>query len=129
MDKIIQFFKPQDPKQVAKKWQSNIRSEQRRLDSQINDIKRELSKTTREIKRCLKRSDVNSARVLATQVCKARKTIENLYETKANYNSISMRLGESVGRLTQVGSLGKSSEILKVRGDAVLSRRGFAVVS
>jgi len=115
MDKIIQFFKPADPKQVAKKWQSNIRSEQRRLDSQINDIKRELSKTTREIKQCLKRSDVNSARVLAMQVCKARKTIENLYETKANYNSISMRLGESVGRLTQVGSLGKSSEILKVR--------------
>ena len=63
------------------------------------------------------------------QVCKARKTIENLYETKANYNSISMRLGESVGRLTQVGSLGKSSEILKVRGDAVLFQRGFAVVS
>lgn len=114
MDKIIQFFKPADPKQVAKKWQSHIRSEQRRLDSQINDIKRELSKTTREIKACLKRSDVNSARVLAVQVCKARKTIENLYETKANYNSISMRLGESVGRLTQVGSLGKSSEILKV---------------
>jgi len=114
MDKIIQFFKPTDPKQVAKKWQSHIRSEQRRLDSQINDIKRELSKTTREIKACLKRSDVNSARVLAVQVCKARKTIENLYETKANYNSISMRLGESVGRLTQVGSLGKSSEILKV---------------
>ena len=59
------------------------------------------------------------------QVCKARKTIENLYETKANYNSISMRLGESVGRLTQVGSLGKSSEILKVRGDAFFSREAL----
>jgi len=59
------------------------------------------------------------------QVCKARKTIENLYETKANYNSISMRLGESVGRLTQVGSLGKSSEILKVRAMRFFSREAL----
>ena len=39
--------------------------------------------------------------------------MESLYETKANYNSISMRLGESVGRLAQAGSVKTSSEILK----------------
>ena len=115
MDKIVAFFKPPDPKTLAKQWQSKIRKEQRQLDAQVRDIERELAKSTREIKACLKRKDARSAKVLAIQVCKARKTIESLYETKANYNSISMRLGESVGRLTQVGSLGKSSEILKVR--------------
>ena len=115
MDKIVAFFKPPDPKTLAKQWQSKIRKEQRQLDVQVRDIERELAKTRREIKACLKRKDARSAKVLAIQVCKARKTIESLYETKANYNSISMRLGESVGRLTQVGSLGKSSEILKVR--------------
>ena len=39
--------------------------------------------------------------------------MESLYETKANYNSISMRLGESVGRLAQAGSVKTSAEILK----------------
>lgn len=113
MEKIIAFFKPPDPKQLAKQWQSNIRKEQRRIDANINDIKRECMKTTREIKTCLKRQDVNSARVLAKEIAKARKTMESLYETKANYNSISMRLGESVGRLAQAGSVKTSAEILK----------------
>ena len=115
MDKIVAFFKPPDPKTLAKQWQSQIRKEQRQLDAQVRDIERELAKTRREIKACLKRKDQKSAKVLAMHTCKARKTIEALYETKANYDSISMRLGESVGRLTQVGSVGKSSEILKVR--------------
>ena len=115
MDKIVAFFKPPDPKTLAKQWQSQIRKEQRQLDAQVRDIERELAKTRREIKACLKRRDQKSAKVLAMHTCKARKTIEALYETKANYDSISMRLGESVGRLTQVGSVGKSSEILKVR--------------
>lgn len=113
MEKIIAFFKPPDPKQLAKQWQSNIRKEQRRIDANINDIKRECMKTTREIKTCLKRQDVQSARVLAKEIAKARKTMESLYETKANYNSISMRLGESVGRLAQAGSVKTSAEILK----------------
>jgi len=113
MEKIIAFFKPPDPKQLAKQWQSNIRKEQRRIDVNINDIKRECAKSTREIKTCLKRQDVNSARVLAKEIAKARKTMESLYETKANYNSISMRLGESVGRLAQAGSVKTSAEILK----------------
>ena len=115
--KIVKaFFKPNpDPKTLCKRWQSRIRKEQRQLDAQVRDIERELAKTRREIKACLKRKDARSAKVLAIQTCKARKTIEALYETKANYNSISMRLGESVARLSQVGSLGKSSEILKVR--------------
>ena len=115
MDKIVAFFKPPDPKTLAIQWQSQIRKEQRQLDAQVRDIERELAKTRREIKACLKRKDARSAKVLAIQTCKARKTIEALYETKANYNSIGMRLGESVARLSQVGSLGKSSEILKVR--------------
>ena len=113
MEKIIAFFKPPDPKQLAKQWQSNIRKEQRRIDANINDIKRECAKTTREIKTCLKRQDVQSARVLAKEIAKARRTMESLYETKANYNSISMRLGESVGRLAQAGSVKTSAEILK----------------
>ena len=58
MEKIIAFFKPPDPKQLAKQWQSNIRKEQRRIDANINEIKRECMKTTREIKTCLKRQDV-----------------------------------------------------------------------
>ena len=39
--------------------------------------------------------------------------MESLYETKADYNSISARLGESVGRLAQAGSVKTSAEILK----------------
>ena len=114
MDKIVVFQASRSENAGQTMAISNQKGAEA-IGAQVRDIERELAKTRREIKACLKRKDQKSAKVLAMHTCKARKTIEALYETKANYDSISMRLGESVGRLTQVGSVGKSSEILKVR--------------
>ncbi|KAL0815854.1 hypothetical protein Bca101_072298 [Brassica carinata] len=49
------------------------------------------------IKEAAKRNDMVSAKALAKEIVSSRRTVNKLYENKAQMNSISMHLGESIG--------------------------------
>ncbi|KAK6138114.1 hypothetical protein DH2020_028154 [Rehmannia glutinosa] len=51
---------------------------------------------------------------LAKELVRSRKTVNRLYENKAQLNSISMHLGESVAIARTVGHLSKSAEVMKL---------------
>ncbi|KVH90750.1 Ribulose bisphosphate carboxylase, large subunit, C-terminal [Cynara cardunculus var. scolymus] len=56
----------------------------------------------------------NEELALAREVVRSRRTVNRLYENKAQLNSISMHLGESVAIARTVGHLSKSAEVMKI---------------
>ncbi|XP_023519905.1 vacuolar protein sorting-associated protein 24 homolog 1 isoform X2 [Cucurbita pepo subsp. pepo] len=51
---------------------------------------------------------------LAKEIVRSRKTVNRLHENKAQVNSISMHLGESIAIARTVGHLSKSAEVMKL---------------
>ncbi|KAE8672028.1 putative vacuolar protein sorting-associated protein 24-like protein 2 [Hibiscus syriacus] len=91
-------------------------------------IQREEKSVQKAIKEATKRNDMGSAKALAKEILMSRKTVNRLYENKAQLNSISMHLGESVGMITYaseisivrtVGHLFKSAEVIKLVNNAM----------
>lgn len=102
------------PKEQLREWQRKLRQETRNVDRQIRDIQREEKGVQKSIKEAAKRNDLGSARSLARELVNARKVVERLHENKAQLNSISMHLGESVATVTAVGHIQKSTEVMKL---------------
>ncbi|TXG73785.1 hypothetical protein EZV62_002364 [Acer yangbiense] len=77
-------------------------------------IQREEKNVQKAIKDAAKRNDMVSAKALASEIVRSRKTVNRLHENKAQLNSISMHLGESVAIARTVGHLSKSAEVMKL---------------
>ncbi|XP_039036091.1 vacuolar protein sorting-associated protein 24 homolog 1-like [Hibiscus syriacus] len=91
----------------------------RNIERQIRDIQREEKSVQKAIKEATKRNDMGSAKALAKEILMSRKTVNRLYENKAQLNSISMHLGESVAIVRTVGHLFKSAEVIKLVNNAM----------
>ncbi|KAG5515595.1 hypothetical protein RHGRI_036587 [Rhododendron griersonianum] len=99
-------------------------------------IQREEKSVQKAIREAAKRNDMGSAKVnphshlpvsiailheahfilvaLAKEIVMSRRCVNRLYENKAQLNSISMHLGESVAIARTVGHLSKSAEVMKL---------------
>ncbi|KAK4834914.1 hypothetical protein QYF36_002428 [Acer negundo] len=118
MDKVKSILKPKvNPQQQLRDWQRKLRQECRNVERQIRDIQREEKSVQKAIKDAAKRNDMVSAKALAKEVLMSRKAVNRLYENKAQLNSISMHLGESVAISRTVGHLSKSAEVMKLVND------------
>ncbi|KAI3461384.1 hypothetical protein Pfo_018047 [Paulownia fortunei] len=115
MEKVMNILKPKpNPQQLLRDWQRRLRQECRNIERQIRDIQREEKNVQKSIKEAAKRNDMGSAKALAKELVRSRKTVNRLYENKAQLNSISMHLGESVAIARTVGHLSKSAEVMKL---------------
>ncbi|KAF3454921.1 hypothetical protein FNV43_RR05369 [Rhamnella rubrinervis] len=102
------------PQQQLRDWQRKLRQECRNIERQIRDIQREEKNVQKAIREAAKRNDMVSAKALAKEIVRSRKTVTRLHENKAQLNSISMQLGESVAIARTVGHLSKSAEVMKL---------------
>ncbi|XP_047314411.1 vacuolar protein sorting-associated protein 24 homolog 1 [Impatiens glandulifera] len=115
MEKVMNIIKPKpNPQQQLRDWQRRLRQECRNIERQIRDIQREEKSVQKAIKDAAKRNDMGSAKSLAKEIVRSRRTVNRLYENKAQLNSISMHLGESVAIARTVGHLAKSAEVMKL---------------
>ncbi|KAI9195011.1 hypothetical protein LWI28_010832 [Acer negundo] len=115
MEKVMKIIKPKpNPQQILRDWQRKLRQECRNIERQIRDIQREEKNVQKAIKDAAKRNDMVSAKALASEIVRSRKTVNRLHENKAQLNSISMHLGESVAIARTVGHLSKSAEVMKL---------------
>ncbi|XP_051134637.1 vacuolar protein sorting-associated protein 24 homolog 1 [Andrographis paniculata] len=115
MEKVMNILKPKpNPQQLLRDWQRRLRQECRNVERQIRDIEREEKNVQKAIKEAAKRNDMGSAKALAKELVRSRKTVNRLHENKAQLNSISMHLGESVAVARTVGHLSKSAEVMKL---------------
>ncbi|KAF5822744.1 putative Snf7 family protein [Helianthus annuus] len=118
MEKLRNMLIPKpNPQQLLRDWQRRLRQECRNIERQIRDIQREEKNVQKAIKEAAKRNDTASARALAIEIVRSRRTVNRLYENKAQLNSISMHLGESIAVARTVGHLSKSAEVMKTVND------------
>ncbi|XP_060668223.1 vacuolar protein sorting-associated protein 24 homolog 1 isoform X2 [Ziziphus jujuba] len=112
MEKVMNILKPKpNPQQQLRDWQRRLRQECRNIERQIRDIQREEKSVEKAIREAAKRNDMVSAKALAKEIVRSRKTVTRLYENKAQLNSISMHLGESVDVMKLVNNLMKAPEV------------------
>ncbi|KAH9619523.1 hypothetical protein KSS87_015011 [Heliosperma pusillum] len=115
MDKVKSLLgKKPNPQDSLRDWQRKLRQECRNIDRQVRDIEREEKGVQKAIREAAKRNDMGSAKSLAREIVSSRKTVNRLHENKAQLNSISMHLGESVAIARTVGHLQKSAEVMKI---------------
>ncbi|RWR80136.1 vacuolar protein sorting-associated protein 24 1-like protein [Cinnamomum micranthum f. kanehirae] len=115
MEAVKNLLKPKpNPQQQLRDWQRRLRQECRHIERQIRDVQREEKNVQKAIRDSAKRNDMVSAKALAKELVRSRRAVERLYENKAQLNSISMHLGESVATARTVGHLSKSAEVMKL---------------
>ncbi|KAB2606653.1 vacuolar protein sorting-associated protein 24 1-like [Pyrus ussuriensis x Pyrus communis] len=115
MERVMNIIKPKpNPQQQLRDWQRKLRQECRNIERQIRDIQREEKSVQKAIREAAKRNDMGSAKSLAKEIVRSRRTVNRLHENRAQLNSISMHLGESVAIARTVGHLSKSSEVMKL---------------
>lgn len=103
----------ESPEVQIKQWQRNLKREQRSLDKQIRDIQREEAKVKLEIKKLAKQPHgLSSCKILAKQMVQSRSAVDRLHTTKAQMNSVSMRLSEQLSTFKSVGHLSKNTEVM-----------------
>lgn len=114
LDSIQKVFKKPDPKELVRKWQAELRAEQRKIDRQIRDIQFEEKKVQKSIKDAAKRSEITTCRVLAKEILHSRKAVGRLYVNKAQMMSINNALTEQLAMLRVSGTLQKSTDVMKL---------------
>lgn len=102
-----------DPKEQVNKWKKEMRSEARKLDRQILRINREEEKIKRSIKDAAKRGDTSSCKTYAREIVRSRKAVTRLHTTKAQMNSVVMQMQNQLSQQKLMGTLSKSSDIMK----------------
>ncbi|KAF5181599.1 Charged multivesicular body protein [Thalictrum thalictroides] len=115
MEKMKSILLPKpNPQQQMRDWQRRLRQECRNIERQIRDVQREEKGVQKAIREAAKRNDMGSAKALAKEIVQSRRAVNRLHENKAQMNSISMHLGESVAIARTVGHLSKSAEVMKL---------------
>eukprot|EP00249_Psilotum_nudum_P011661 c23307_g1_i1 orf=354-1040(-) len=115
MEAVKNLLKPKpNPQQQLRDWQRKLRQEARNIERQIRDIQREERSVQKAVKDAAKRNDMVSAKALAKEIVRSRQVVNRLYENRAQLNSISMHLGESVATVRTVGHLSKSVDVMKL---------------
>ncbi|KAM1069112.1 hypothetical protein EV1_000992 [Malus domestica] len=115
MNKVKSLLKPKpNPSEQLREWQRRLRHECRNMERQIRDIQKEEKAVHKTIREAAKRNDMATAKALAKEIVMSRKVVNRLHENKAQLNSISMHLGESVALARTVGHLSKSTEVMKL---------------
>jgi len=76
-------------------------------------INREEEKIKRSIKDAAKRGDTSSCKTYAREIVRSRKAVTRLHTTKAQMNSVVMQMQNQLSQQKLMGTLSKSSDIMK----------------
>lgn len=88
--------KAKDPLELAKQWKRDLQKEIRRMERDINDIKRLEQKSLAECRALAKKGRISAVKILAKEVASTRKTVERMYTAKAQLSSVSSTLQTSM---------------------------------
>ncbi len=107
------FFSRKKPEEVVREWDRTLNREQRKIDREIMQTKRDIQKMENECKQLAKKNQVDAAKVLAKQVIQGRKMTNRLHSTKANINSVQLNMKQQMAMAKVSGALQKSTEVMK----------------
>lgn len=81
----------------VKKWQQQLRSQQRQVEREQRQLAQAQEKTRQQLKQLANKGQLKEARILAREVVRSQKASTRLATTKATLNSIHMQLSHQLG--------------------------------
>jgi len=110
--KTILFGKQLTPEDLVKKWKADLKDQQKELNRAIRTITREENKIKREIRLAAHRGDMSNARLLAKEIVHSQKAKSRMAISKAQINSVSMQLQQTLATYKMAGCIKKSADIM-----------------
>ncbi|GAA5906022.1 hypothetical protein JCM6882_003538 [Rhodosporidiobolus microsporus] len=101
------------PQEKVRKWQSQLKKEQRSLEREIHQLDLANSKVKADIKKLAQKGDTKNAKLLAREVVRSNRQKQRMQTSKAQLNSIHMQLGHQLAMVKVTGTLQKSADIMK----------------
>lgn len=109
----MSLFSRKKPEEVVREWDKTLNREQRKIDREIQQSKREVTKLENECKVLAKKNQLPAAKVVAKQVIQGRKCQDRMHATKANINSVQLNMKQQMAMAKVGGALQKSTEVMK----------------
>lgn len=113
MSAFKKLFTKETPDEEVKRWTRQLRSEQRKIDTQVTKIRREEQKVKLSMKQAAKQDDQHATRMLAKELIRSRKAVNRMYTCKTQMSSVSMQLQNQLSQTKLAGTMSKSAEIMK----------------
>ncbi|GAA5860987.1 hypothetical protein JCM8547_007998 [Rhodosporidiobolus lusitaniae] len=101
------------PQEKVRKWQAQLKKEQRGLEREIHQLDQANAKVKQDIKKLAQKGDIKNAKLLAREVVRSNRQKQRMQTSKAQLNSINMQLGHQLAMVKVTGTLQKSADIMK----------------
>lgn len=85
------------PQEKVRKWQTQLKREQRMLDREVHQLDLANNKVKADIKKLAQKGDTKNAKLLAREVVRSNRQKQRMLTSKAQLNSINMQLGHQLG--------------------------------
>jgi charged multivesicular body protein 3 len=121
MQSINRFLWGPTPQEKVRKWQGQLKKEQRMLDREIHSLDLASNKVKAEVKKLAQKGDTKNAKLLAREVVRSNRQKQRMLTSKAQLNSINMQLGHQLGAVPFLlfsfsSSRAPSTAMVKVTG-------------
>lgn len=97
MQSVSRFLWGPTPQEKVRKWQTQLKKEQRALDREIHQLDLAANKVKQEVKKLAQKGDTKNAKLLAREVVRSNRQKQRMLTSKAQLNSINMQLGHQLG--------------------------------
>ncbi|GAA5943868.1 hypothetical protein JCM21900_000156 [Sporobolomyces salmonicolor] len=119
MQSINRFIWGPTPQERVRKWQQQLKKEQRVLDREIHQLDLAANKVKAEVKKLATKGDTKNAKLLAREIVRSNRQKQRLQTSKASLNSIHMQLGHQLAMVKVTGTLQASADIMKASNSLI----------
>lgn len=103
----------EEPRELCRKWTREIQSQQRKIDRDIENIKREEAKSQMHMKKLAKQGASRaSLQNYAKAIVKSKQARDRLLVSKVQLNSVILTLQDMTAQLRVAKTLGASAELM-----------------
>lgn len=112
MDYVKKAIWGPDPKEQHKKIKSILRKNSRQIDKSLLELQSLQNKTKQLIKKSAKKDDLKSIKIYATELYQINKQYNRMYTSKAQLESVSMKIEEAYKMQTLTKQMAKSTILM-----------------
>ncbi|KAH7709135.1 Protein T27F7.1 [Aphelenchoides avenae] len=102
-----------DPRDQVREMTRKLNGEKRSISRQIAGIQREEEKVKRQIKEAAKKGDRGACVILAKSLIQSRKTVNKLYLSQSQIQSVIMSMEHQLATIRMAGSIQQSTEVMR----------------
>nr|CDS20184.1 charged multivesicular body protein 3 [Echinococcus granulosus] len=113
------FNKEKDLRPKVRNLQTQLRREQRKLDRDIVSTQQNSKQCEAEVKKYAKSGNIDAAKKLAEGIVASRKSVNRLYQAKAQINSVIMELENQVAMAKMASALNQSTSVMQAMSKLV----------